>query len=95
MQDLFLTETAKQADIVLPAASAYEKNGTVTNVTGEVQRLKRAINTMGAKPDLEIVGFIAREMGSAAKLGPWTNHEKDLRRDSRQRVHGYGVPLSR
>jgi len=58
--------------VVLPAACAYEKNGTVTNVTGEVQRLKRAVNTMGAKPDLEIMGFLAREMGAAAALGPWT-----------------------
>src|ERR1017187_6991690 len=49
VQDLFLTETAQQADVVLPAASAYEKNGTVTNTSGEVQRLTRAINTMGAK----------------------------------------------
>jgi NADH-quinone oxidoreductase subunit G len=57
--------------VVLPAASAYEKNGTVTNVCGEVQRLKRAISTMGAKPDLEIMGLIAREMGVAAGLGPW------------------------
>ena len=40
VQDMFLTETAQQADVVLPAASAYEKNGTVTNVTGEVQRLQ-------------------------------------------------------
>ena len=71
VQDLFLTETAQQADVVLPAACAYEKNGTVTNTTGEVQRLKRALNTMGAKPDLEIMGFIAREMGVAAALGPW------------------------
>ena len=63
VQDMFLTETAQLADVVLPAANAYEKNGTVTNVTGEVQRLKHAINTMGAKPDLEIMGFIAREMG--------------------------------
>ena len=45
--------------------------GTITNVTGEVQRLKRAVNTMGAKPDLEIMGFIARDMGVAAALGPW------------------------
>ncbi len=72
VQDLFLTETAQVADVVLPAACAYEKNGTVTNVTGEVQRLKRAVNTMGAKPDLEIMGFLAREMGAAAALGPWT-----------------------
>jgi NADH-quinone oxidoreductase subunit G len=72
VQDLFLTETAQVADVVLPAACAYEKNGTVTNVTGEVQRLTRAVNTMGAKPDLEIMGFLAREMGAAAALGPWT-----------------------
>ena len=72
VQDLFLTETAQLADVVLPAACAYEKNGTVTNVTGEVQRLTRAVNTMGAKPDLEIMGFLAREMGAAAALGPWT-----------------------
>src|SRR5262249_10870063 len=71
VQDMFLTDTAKQADVVLPAACAYEKNGTITNVTGEVQRMKRAVNTMGAKPDLEIMGFIAREMGVAATLGPW------------------------
>ncbi len=71
VQDMFLTETAQQADVVLPAASAYEKNGTVTNVCGEVQRLKKAINTMGAKPDLEIMGLIASEMGVAAALGPW------------------------
>src|SRR5260370_42090034 len=70
VQDMFLTETAQQADVVLPAASAYEKNGTVTNTSGQVQRLTRAINTMGAKPDLEIMGFIAREMGVAAALGP-------------------------
>jgi len=71
VQDLFLTPTAAAADVVLPAASAYEKNGTVTNATGEVQRLKRAVETMGAKTDLEIMGFLAREMGVAASLGPW------------------------
>ena len=62
VQDLFMTETAKHADIVLPAASAYEKNGTVTNVCGEVQRLKQAVKVMGAKTDLEIFGLIAKEM---------------------------------
>lgn len=91
VQDMFLTETARQADVVLPAASAYEKNGTVTNVTGEVQRLKRAINTMGAKPDLEIMGFIAREMGAAAALGPWTSDV--IFEEIRKSVRGYQVPL--
>ena len=90
VQDMFLTETARQADVVLPAASAYEKNGTVTNVTGEVQRLKRAVNTMGAKPDLEIMGFIAREMGAAAALGPWLPDV--VFEEIRKRVRGYAVP---
>jgi NADH-quinone oxidoreductase subunit G len=62
VQDLFLTETARQADIVLPAASAYEKSGTVTNVCGEVVKLTRAITTMGTKPDLEIFQWLARTM---------------------------------
>jgi NADH-quinone oxidoreductase subunit G len=90
VQDLFLTETAQQAHVVLPAACAYEKNGTVTNTTGEVQRLARAINTMGAKPDLEIMGFIAREMGVAGALGPWV--PDTVFEEIRRHVRGYEVP---
>src|SRR5450432_2466146 len=90
VQEMFLTETAALADVVLPAASAYEKNGTVTNVTGEVQRLKRAVNTMGAKPDLEIMGIIAREMGAAAALGPWV--PETVFEEIRKHVRGYDVP---
>jgi NADH-quinone oxidoreductase subunit G len=71
VNEMFMTETASQADIVLPAASLYEKNGTVTNTCGEVQRVTRAVEAMGAKPDLEIMGLIAKEMGAAATLGPW------------------------
>ncbi len=63
VQDLFLTETAQRADVVLPAASAYEKNGTVTNVCGQVQRLKKGIETVGSKADLAIIGLLARGMG--------------------------------
>ena len=54
VQELFMTETAKHANLVLPAALAYEKNGTVTNVCGEVQKLKQAVKVMGTKTDLEI-----------------------------------------
>ncbi len=91
VQDLFLTATAKQADVVLPAASAYEKNGTVTNVCGEVQKLKKAISIMGTKPDLEIIGLIAREMGLAATVGPWVSDK--VFEEIRAKVHGYGVSL--
>ena len=59
---MFLTETARRADLIFPAASQYEKSGTVTNACGEVQRLKRGIEKMGAKPDLEIFRLVAREM---------------------------------
>jgi NADH-quinone oxidoreductase subunit G len=91
VQDLFLTETARQADVVLPAACAYEKSGTVTSGTGEVQRLARAINTMGAKTDLEIIGFLAREMGAAAAVGPWTPDA--VFEEIRKNVRGYDVAI--
>jgi NADH-quinone oxidoreductase subunit G len=91
VQDMFLTETAGQADVVLPSASAYEKSGTITNVTGEVQRLKKAVATMGAKPDLEIIGFLAREMGVAPALGPWVPDA--VFEEIRKNVRGYDVPL--
>jgi len=91
VQEMFLTETARLADVVLPAASAYEKNGTVTNVCGEVQKLKKALNTMGTKPDLEIMGLIGREMGLAKLLGPW--FPDPVFEEIRNTVHGYKLPL--
>ena len=92
VQEMFLTETAKAADVVLPAASAYEKNGTVTNVCGEVQRLRQAAQTMGAKPDLEIIGLIAREMGAAPVMGPWI--AVTVFEEIRKTVRGYDIPLA-
>ncbi len=89
VQDMFLTETAQRADVVLPAASAYEKSGTVTNVTGEVQRLMAAAKCMGAKPDLEIMGLIAKEM----KLDLGSYKPEHLLEDIRKAVRGYNVPL--
>ncbi len=89
VQDLFMTETARQASLVLPSASGYEKNGTVTNVCGEVQRLKQAVKIMGTKPDLEIFGLIAKEMG--INVGIWTNEK--MFAEIRETVRGYNVPL--
>jgi NADH-quinone oxidoreductase subunit G len=63
VQELFLTETAQAADVVFPAASEYEKSGTVTNVCGEVQQLTSALKIMGTKPDLEIFRLLAKDMG--------------------------------
>jgi NADH-quinone oxidoreductase subunit G len=87
VQDLFMTETAKHADLVLPAASAYEKSGTVTNVCGEAQKLKHAVKVMGTKADLEIMGLIAKEM--KLDLGIWLPDK--VFEEIRKNVHGYDV----
>ncbi|HEY1758960.1 MAG TPA: NADH-quinone oxidoreductase subunit NuoG [Bryobacteraceae bacterium] len=93
VQDLFMTETAKRADIVFPAASAYEKSGTVTNVCGEVQKLKAAIKVMGAKTDLEIFGLIAKEMGPEVvkTVGIWSPDK--VFEEIRKTVHGYDISV--
>ena len=87
--DLFLTETAQRADVVFPAASAYEKTGTVTNGCGEVQRLKHAIKVMGTKSDLEIMGLLSKEMG--VQLGIWSPDK--VFDEIRKTVRGYNIPL--
>jgi NADH-quinone oxidoreductase subunit G len=65
--DLFLTETAALADVVLPAASLYEKSGTVTNSFGDLQLVKKAADRAGAKPDFEILVRLAGAMGADVK----------------------------
>jgi len=90
VQELFLTETARLADVVLPAGAAYEKSGCVTNVCGEVQRLKRAVNPAGAKTDLEIMGLIARQLGQ--ELAPPL--PESIFEEIRRSVPGYGIPYA-
>ena len=85
VQDLFMTETAMRADVVFPAMSAYEKNGTVTNVCGDVQKLTRGAKTMGAKSDLEIIALLAKEM--RVDLGPAKTEQ--IFEEIRARVPGY------
>ncbi|MGD0903408.1 MAG: molybdopterin-dependent oxidoreductase, partial [Terracidiphilus sp.] len=67
VQELFLTETAALADVVLPAASLYEKSGTVTNAFGDVQLVRKAADRAGVKPDLEILVRLAGAMGADVK----------------------------
>jgi NADH-quinone oxidoreductase subunit G len=63
-QELFLTETALLAEVVLPAASAYEKSGTVTNTCGDLQMLKKAGDITAVKSDFEIIVRVAERMGA-------------------------------
>lgn len=72
VQEMFLTETAQMADVVLPAANAYEKAGTFTNTCGDVQLLKKAGEVTGTKPDFEMIVRIADAIGfDVHKLVPF------------------------
>ena len=65
VQDIFLTETAKAADVVLPARCFAEKDGTFSNTERKVQRIRQAVTPPGeAKYDWEITCEIATRMGS-------------------------------
>ncbi|WP_273427395.1 formate dehydrogenase subunit alpha [Marinobacter sp.] len=64
VQDLFVTETAQFADVILPAAAWSEKSGTVTNTNRQVQMGRAALSPPGeAKPDWWIIQEIARRFG--------------------------------
>ena len=64
VQDIFLTETARLADVVLPAASAAEKDGTFTNTDRRVQRVRAAVPCPGeALPDWRILNLLGPRLG--------------------------------
>jgi formate dehydrogenase major subunit len=64
VQDIFMTETAEMADIVLPAATLMEKDGTITGLDRRVQRVNKAVQSPGdAKPDWVIFCELAKIMG--------------------------------
>lgn len=63
VQDIFMTETAEYADVVLPAASALEKSGTFTNTERRVQLITPVLKPTGqAKPDWEIYTDLAKRL---------------------------------
>jgi NADH-quinone oxidoreductase subunit G len=65
VQDLFMTDLAKMADVVLPAASFAEQEGTFTNLAGEVQRVHKSIEPVGhSRPDWLIGNQLARVLGT-------------------------------
>ena len=63
VQEMFLTETATIADVVLPAANAYEKAGTFTNTCGDLQSVKKAGDVTDIKTDFELIVRVANAMG--------------------------------
>ncbi|MFO7772298.1 MAG: formate dehydrogenase subunit alpha, partial [Roseovarius gahaiensis] len=64
VQDIFITETANYADVILPASAFYEKSGTVTNTNRQVQMGRRAVQPPGAaREDWAITVALANRLG--------------------------------
>lgn len=67
VQEMFLTETAQVADVILPAANLYEKSGSVTNSYGDLQQVAKAGDRAGVRTDFEMIVRIADKMGADVK----------------------------
>jgi len=64
VSDIFMTETAELADVVLPGVTIAEKDGTITNTERRVQRIRKAIEPVGeSKPEWKIICELAQKMG--------------------------------
>ena len=86
-QELFLTETAALAHVVLPAASAMEKAGTFTNTEGHVQAVRPAIDPVGdSRPDWEILSAFSVFLGAPLEYG----ESKEILKEIRSVIPGYG-----
>ncbi|GGA62698.1 NADH-quinone oxidoreductase subunit G 2 [Edaphobacter acidisoli] len=82
VQEMFMTETAQLADVILPAANLYEKSGSVTNSYGDLQLVSKAGDRAGVRTDFEIIVRVADKMGAdVRKLVPFG---KGLRADMGQ-----------
>ena len=69
VQDIYLTDTAKLAHVVLPASSWAEKEGTFKSATGDLQRINKLLNAPeGTRPDWEIIRDISEAMGGNLKV---------------------------
>ena len=74
VQDMFLSKTARFADVILPAAPSLEKEGTFTNTERRIQRLYEVLKPLGdSKPDWWILQKVARALG-----GDW-NYESQVK----------------
>ncbi len=87
-QELFLTETAALAHVVLPAASAMEKSGTFTNTEGHVQAIRPAVEPQAeSRPDWEVFSALSILMGRPLDYAD----SRDILKEIRSLIPGYGA----
>jgi NADH-quinone oxidoreductase subunit G len=93
--EMFLTETAKVADIVFPAASAYEKDGTVTNTSGEIQLLRKGAEVMGPRSDFDLLRILSHQLEKLG-LGKAFHYKTPAAvfEEIRKAVPAYNVPTA-
>jgi formate dehydrogenase alpha subunit len=86
-QELFLTETAALAHVVLPAASSLEKSGTFTNTEGHIQAVRPSIDPLGeSRPDWEVFSALSILLGSPMEYG----ESKEILKEIRSLIPDYG-----
>jgi len=95
VQDMFLTETAQRADVVLPAASTYEKDGTLTNTAGEVQMTRRSIDPQGPRSDFDLIRILSHQLGMLGLGSPIRLRTPEAAfEEIRQNVRGYDLSVA-
>jgi NADH-quinone oxidoreductase subunit G len=95
VHEMFLTETAQRADIVLPAASTYEKDGTLTNTAGEVQMTHRAIDPQGPRSDYDLLRILSHQLGMLGLGTPIRLRTSEAALEEiRQNVGGYELSMA-
>jgi predicted molibdopterin-dependent oxidoreductase YjgC len=95
VQEMFMTDTAKVADVVFPAASAYEKDGTVTNTSGEIQLLRKGAEVMGTRTDFDLLRIMSHQLERAG-LGKAFHYKNPAAvfEEIRKAVPGYNVEIT-
>jgi NADH-quinone oxidoreductase subunit G len=95
VHEMFLTETAQRADAVFPAASSYEKDGTLTNTAGEVQMTHRSIDPQGPRSDFDLIRILSHQLGMLGVGAPIRLRTPEAAFDEiRQNVTGYDLSVS-
>jgi NADH-quinone oxidoreductase subunit G len=95
VHEMFLTETAKVADVVFPATSAYEKDGTVTNTSGEIQLLRKGAEVMGPRSDFDLLRILSHQLEKLG-LGKAFHYKTPAAvfEEIRKAVPAYNVPIA-